>query len=634
MGTQTSSSPVNNINSTDFQQGEPSNNNEHIIVNVVININDNQFKTFALIDSGSMDNFCDITMATKNNLPLVNKASPIDILTVDGSPISSGKVSQETSVQMSMGPHTEQIKFAITKLGQYPLILGIPWLKKHDPRIIWSNHSIYFDSDSCVHSCFKSAHRIKALEAHPHYSKSSTINLSLFDQAPIATVGHNIDCINKNEPFDAYSVPPIVGDKPQTVDIKLVSFAAIQKDLSDNNSCYIDPSEVIRIAECPKPHYVASTSSSPPNEPLTATKEDYSNVPDKYSKFYEVFSKKKANTLPPHRPYDHQIILQDGKKPPFGPIYSLSQVELDELAKYLKENLANGFISRSTSPAAAPILFVKKKSGELRLCIDNRGLNAVTVRDPPVLPLVSEMIDRLGNALYYTKLDVRNAYYRIRIKRGHEWLTGFRCKYGHFQYNVLNFGLVNAPSTWMAYLNDILREHIDQTAVFFYDDILVFTNGDLEQHTKDVKAILKKLLDAELYIKAEKCEFDKTEVDFLGIHIGRNGVSMDNEKIKAIIDWPSPKSQHDIQVFLGFANYHRAFLKHYSKYTTPLTNLLQKDKKFKWGKRKNKLSTHSSSYLHPNQFSKFSHRTDTASWKLTRVISRSAVFSANTTTTI
>ncbi|KAG1121331.1 hypothetical protein G6F42_012533 [Rhizopus arrhizus] len=577
--------PVINANSVDCP---PSNDNEHIIVDVIITSRDNhQFKTFALIDSGSMENFCDESFATRNKLPLVSKAAPVEIITVDGSPISSGKVTQETSIQMTMGLHTEKIKLSVTRLGQYPIILGIPWLKKHDPKIIWSTHSITFDSASCVHSCFQKVHQIKALPTHPNYSKSTTINLSLFDQSPAIPQGNNIDCINKIESFDAYSDPPTTKVDSPNVDIKFVSYASIKKDLTDENSCYINPSEVIRIADYPLTHYIASALSTSDSE-LTATKEDYSNVPEKYSEFYEVFSKKKANTLPPHRPYDHQIILQEGKKPPFGPIYSLSQVELDELAKYLKENLANGFISRSTSPAAAPILFVKKKSGELRLCIDNRGLNAVTVRDPPVLPLVSEMIDRLGNALYYTKLDVRNAYYRIRIKSGHEWLTGFRCKYGHFQYNVLNFGLVNAPSTWMAYLNDVLREHIDQTAIFFYDDILVYTNGDLNQHTKDVKAILKKLLDAELYIKAEKCEFDKTEVDFLGIRIGRNGVSMDTEKIKAIMEWPTPKSQHDIQVFLGFANYHRAFLKNYSKYTTPLTNLLQKGVNFRWREKEEK----------------------------------------------
>ena len=392
---------------------------------------------------------------------------------------------------------------------------------------------------------------------------------------------------NKNATFEHYSdLTPLTNEKSH-IDIKFVSYASIKEDINENNSCYINTAEVIRIAEYPITESIATVTSTT-NTEQTATKEDYSNVPEKYSQFYEVFSKEKANTLPPHRPYDHKIILQEGKKPPFGPIYSLSQTELDELAKYLKENLANGFISRSTSPAAAPILFVKKKSGELRLCIDNRGLNAVTVRDPPVLPLVSEMIDRLGNARYYTKLDVRNAYYRIRIKSGMEWLTGFRCKYGHFQYNVLNFGLVNAPSTWMAFLNDVLREYLDTIAVFFYDDILVYSSGDLNQHTEHVKLVLKKLLDAELYIKADKCEFDNEEVNFLGIRIGRNGVSMGKQKIKAILEWPKPKSQHDVMVFLGFANYHRSFLKHFSLYTTPLTNLLKKNKKFIWGEKEEK----------------------------------------------
>ena len=536
-------------------------NHEHIIVDITLQIDNKSIRTFAMIDSGSMANFIDKSFSEKNNLTTCSKEKAINVITVDGSPINSGPVDKEIRTKLFTGAHEEEITLDITKLGQYPIILGIPWLRHHNPNIKWSDHSITFDSDYCAHHCFNQAQCVKALDSHPNISTS----------------------INKNEINESYSnLAP-----NSNVDIKFVSYATIKKDISENNSCYINAAEVIRIAEYPISNSIATASSSN-NTELTATEEDYSNVPEKYSEFFEVFSKKKANTLPPHRTYDHQIILKEGKSPPFGPIYNLSQTELDELAKYLKENLANGFISRSTSPAAAPILFVKKKSGELRLCIDNRGLNAITVRDPPVLPLVSEMIDRLGNALYYTKLDVRNAYYRIRIKSGQEWLTGFRCKYGHFQYNVLNFGLVNAPSTWMAYLNDVLREHIDVIAVFFYDDILVYTNGDLEQHTRDVKLILKKLLDAELYIKAEKCEFDKQEVDFLGIRVGRNGVSMDTEKIKAIIEWPTPKSQHDVMVFLGFANYHRSFLKHFSLHTTILTNLLKKDKKFNWGNKEEK----------------------------------------------
>ena len=611
------------------------NKNEHIVVDIVLKFNNQQINTFAMIDSGSMANFCDHDFATKYKLPLLKKSKPMEILTVDGSPISSGKVEFKSEITMNIGPHLESLPLDITRLGQYPIILGMPWLKLHNPSIKWAAHNITFDSTLCQQQCCNHVHSISTLSHRPTsdhtqqhfnskvdkldqpdhaYSKitGNVIKLHQFDQTPNsnvtklntndhAIVGNcNVDKLagitscspsninsNKNTTFEHYSdLTPLINENAN-IDIKFTSYASIKEDINENNSCYINASELIRIAEYPITESIATTTSTP-NTEQTATKEDYLNVPKKYSQYYEVFSKKKANTLPPHRTYDHKIILQEGKNPPFGPIYSLSQTELDELAKYLKENLANGFISRSTSPAAAPILFVKKKSGELRLCIDNRGLNAVTVRDPPVLPLVSEMIDRLGNARYYTKLDVRNAYYRIRIKSGMEWLTGFRCKYGHFQYNVLNFGLVNAPSTWMAFLNDVLREYLDTIAVFFYDDILVYSSGNLNQHTEHVKLVLKKLLDAELYIKAEKCEFDKEEVDFLGIRIGRNGVSMDKQKIKAILEWPTPKSQHDVMVFLGFANYHRSFLKHFSLYTTPLTNLLKKNKKFNWGEKEEK----------------------------------------------
>jgi hypothetical protein len=156
--------------------------------------------------------------------------------------------------------------------------------------------------------------------------------------------------------------------------------------------------------------------------------DDGGHIPAKYREFVEVFSKAKAETLPPHRPIDHAIDLEPGHKLPYGPIYNLSEVELRTLKGYIQKNLANGFIQRSSSPVAAPILFAKNKDGGLRLCVDYRALNAGTIKNRYPLPLISEMLDRVGGARFFTKLDLRGAYHLIRIKEGDEYKTAFRTR--------------------------------------------------------------------------------------------------------------------------------------------------------------------------------------------------------------
>lgn len=313
-----------------------------------------------------------------------------------------------------------------------------------------------------------------------------------------------------------------------------------------------------------------STPSTPPEIPL------------KYHAFADVFDKEQANTLPCHRPgVDHSIPLTQDAQVPYGPIYPLSQDELGVLSDYIKENLANGFISRSTSPAGAPIMFVKKKDGSLRLCVDYRGLNKVTIKNRYPLPLINEMLDRLTSATIFSKLDIRNAYHRIRIAPGDEWKTAFRTRYGHFQYNVMPFGLTNAPGSFQALINDVLREYLDHFVLVYLDDILIFSDNQ-QQHDHHVKLVLQKLRDAGLFAKADKCQFDKTEVEFLGYTINRSGVSMDPVKVASILDWPTPCNVKQVHSFLGFTNFYRRFIHDYANITTPLTTLLQKDAPFTW----------------------------------------------------
>lgn len=169
-------------------------------------------------------------------------------------------------------------------------------------------------------------------------------------------------------------------------------------------------------------------------------------------------------------------------------------------------------------------------------------------------------MDRLSSAKMFTKLDIRNAYHRIRIAEGDQWKTAFRTRYGHFEYQVMPFGITNAPASFQSLINDVLREFLDVFVIVYLDDILIYSDN-FDIHIKHVKQVLSKLRDASLFAKAEKCEFHVTHADFLGFHISTNGIAMDTSNMSAVLEWPIPQSIHDIQLFLGFANFYRPVYK-------------------------------------------------------------------------
>ena len=307
---------------------------------------------------------------------------------------------------------------------------------------------------------------------------------------------------------------------------------------------------------------------------LNASTTEQVSLPTAYAEFADVFSKESAAKLPEaNSKVRHSIVIEPDKQIPHGRIYPLSANELRVLRDYLDTNLASGRIRRSESPAGAPILFVQKKDGTLRLCVDYRALNSVTVKNRHPLPLISETIDRLSGAAVYTKLDLTDAYHRIRIQEGDEWKTAFRTRYGHFEYVVMPFGLTNAPATFQAYINEALMGLLDIIAVAYMDDIMIFS-ATREEHEDHVRQVLKRLRKYGLYANLAKCEFSTDAVDFLGFRISTAGVSMDPSRVQAIVDWPVPTSFREIQVFLGFCNFYRGFIILYSKVCAPINELL------------------------------------------------------------
>lgn len=249
-------------------------------------------------------------------------------------------------------------------------------------------------------------------------------------------------------------------------------------------------------------------------------------IPSEYADFAEVFSEREASMLAPHQDHDHAIELQPGSKPPLQPLYPLSQTELQILCEYINTSIEKGWIHPSQSPAGVLILFAPKKDGSLRLCVDYRGLNEITIKNRYPLPLVGEIIDRLAGANIFTQLDLRDAYHRLRIRKGDEWKTAFRTRYGHFEYQVMPFGLANAPATFQSYINRALSDLLDICCVVYLDDILIYSRT-ADEHTKHVRMVLERLRDYKLYCKLNKCAFHTDTVSFLGFIINPQGVSME-----------------------------------------------------------------------------------------------------------
>nr|OQO15701.1 hypothetical protein B0A51_17499 [Rachicladosporium sp. CCFEE 5018] len=292
-------------------------------------------------------------------------------------------------------------------------------------------------------------------------------------------------------------------------------------------------------------------------------------LPSQYSGHAGAFSTEGSASLPESGPQDLSIDLVEGSTSPWMPLYNLSQDELVILKEYIQTNLAKGWIRHSKSPAEAPILFVKKKDGTMRLCVDYRGLNNVTVKNRHPLPLIPESLDQLAWGRIFTKLDVRDAYHRIRIKPGDEWKTAFRTRYGHFEYTVMPFGLANAPVAFQGYINSALSDLLDVCCVVYLDDILVFSKTEAD-HVRHVRSVLERLETHGLYAKLSKCEFHKDQVDFLGFVVGQNGVQMDPDRVRSVQEWPVPRCIRDIRVFIGFANYYRRFVHRFSRIAAPL----------------------------------------------------------------
>jgi hypothetical protein len=301
--------------------------------------------------------------------------------------------------------------------------------------------------------------------------------------------------------------------------------------------------------------------------------------------FPDVFPKDLPG-LPPERDVEFVIELKPGTAPISRRSYRMPLNELAELKIQLQDLLEKGFIRPSSSPWGCPAIFVKKKDQTLRMCVDYRPLNEVTIKNKYPLPRIDILFDQLTGARVFSKIDLRSGYHQIRIRPEDIPKTAFTMRYGLFEYLVMSFGLTNAPAHFTYLMNSVFMPELDKFVVVFIDDILIYSKNE-EEHAQHLRIVLTRLREHQLYAKFSKCAFWLEEIQFLGHVLSAKGIAVDPSKVKDILEWKPPTTVHQVRSFLGLAGYYRRFIPDFSKLVKPITSLLKNDVKFNWSSKCN-----------------------------------------------
>ncbi|GBG68934.1 hypothetical protein CBR_g3633 [Chara braunii] len=341
-------------------------------------------------------------------------------------------------------------------------------------------------------------------------------------------------------------VPCTIATPHTSIACHVVSVARICDAIAQND---VKEMGLVFLHALPSPDGPAASPSDP----------RISHLLDEYRDVFEA----PTGTVP-DRPIRHGITLEAGTVPPRGCIYRMSEEELKVLRAQLDDLLHKGWIRPSCSPYGAPVLFVRKKNKDLRLCIDYRKLNAQTVKNVGPLPRIDDLLERLGGAMYFSKLDLKSGYHQIEIQPQDRYKTAFKTRYGHFEWVVMPFGLTNAPATFQAAMTTEFRDLLDRSVLIYLDDILVYSRT-LDEHIVHLRIVLNRLRLAKYKANLDKCEFAKQELEYLGHFVTPKGIRPLADKIQAIVDWPGPRCTTDVRSFMGLAGYYQRFVESYSK---------------------------------------------------------------------
>ena len=491
-------------------------------------------KAKVLIDCGSTTDFISKRFVHKNNIPTVNTDQCQVVKLADGSKQLTCKIVEQFPLFISS--RSMKANLLVLPIENYDIILGMPWLRKHNPIIDWSTNSLHFPPTPLQ----------LILAEHGVTSKSILSTPSSISKPPIEICHLSIKQIRKAVKQNELLYILWVRQSKATGAIEILNNVEIENDAQG----------------------------------ALASKE----MQKLLGKYSDVFPEDLPKGLPPKRFIEHRIKLMPHDKPPFKNYQRLSPGDLDELKAEITRLLDQGFIRVAHSPFGCPVVFAKKPGDtKRRLCIDYRDLNRLTIKDKYPLPRVDELMDRLHGAKYFSKLDLRSGYHQVRIADEDIEKTAFNTRYGQYEFLVMPFGLTGAPSTFMALMNQLMAPFLDQFVVVYLDDILIYSKT-LHEHMHHVESVLNVLRQNKLYCKQEKCEFLRKEVKFLGYLVGDEGLKVDPAKVEAVQTWPIPTNVRDVRSFLGFVGFYRKFIKDHSNICTPLSELTKTadGAKFEW----------------------------------------------------
>lgn len=495
------------------------------------------------------------------------KQVPRQVTLADGTPISygKGKLCYETEeVELDVSGIKEISHYDIMACPAADMVIGADWLTNHNPDIDWLLKTVTKRAPATV----VAGQRIK---------NKAVTEPTTGSVRQISTKDMDRTLRRQRSTGTAFEIRIHPKEQVNTLGTGTNDTASDDARSTKNGN---------------ERHVIAKDEEKSRN----ATMYNAESIPIEYIGFKDLFEdQKELETLPEHKPYDHRIELEDGADLKPEKLRPLTREQDLELQEHMNLNLRRGHWRKSKSKFASAILFVPKKTGKrMRLCIDYRRLNSITKKNRYPLPNIDDIMRTLQGAKWFTKFDIQEGFYNIRIAKGDEWKTAFRTPYGLFEYTVMPMGLTNAPATFQAVINAALHEFLGKFAVAYLDDVLVYSKGTLEEHIEDVKKVLTKLREYRLWVSRPKSEFHTTRTEYLGFIISRDHVEPDPKKIQSIADWKQPTTVKAVQSFLGLANFYRRFIKDYSRIAAPLselTKLPKEDEKLTKYQRKVKRET-------------------------------------------